>query len=288
MERITRIKRNSTKDYLKSVPLPEQTGEDKYVIVPHERVMELTLKALEDNNFVIKGESYLGARGGQQAIGKYFIEYGDDKDMGLMIAWNNSYDKSTTLKWGIGSHVFVCDNGMISSDMNFFKRKHIGSIDEVTVEGIANYTKLAGNTFRELLESKERMKEVELTRSTVAELVGRLFIEEEIITATQLGIIHKEIKHPSFDYGAKNSMWELYNHVTYAIKEDHPHNWMSRHVDINNFFVNKSGLLLPINSPSLDDLEETIEFHQDLMEMDEAPVDLSHLKAGMIEDVLND
>jgi len=239
---MNRIKRSSTKLFLQDVALPVQTGEEKYVVVPHSTVMALTEEALASNNFEVIGESFLAARGGQQAIGKYFIKYGDDKDMGLMIAWNNSYDKSTTLKWGIGSHVFVCGNGMISSDMSYFKRKHMGGVEEIAVSSIAGFTKNAANTFRELSESKEIMKEIELTKTVTAELIGRLYIEEEAITATQLGIIKREIQHPSFDYGAKNSMWELYNHCTLALKEDHPHNWMDRHIEVNNFFVNKSGL----------------------------------------------
>lgn len=283
MQRVTRINRNSTKDYLVNTPLPEQTGEGKYVVVPHSRVMDLTLTALKENNFVVKEEKFLAARAGQQAIGKYILEYGDDKDMGLMVAWNNSYDKSTTLKWAIGANVFVCSNGVVSSDMNYFKRKHMGSIDEVTVSSIAEYTKLAGETFKQLVYNKERMKEVQLTRSTVAELVGRLFIEEEAITTYQLGILHKEIKHPSFDYGAKNSMWELYNHVTTAIKEDHPHNWMKRHMDVNDFFVNKSGLLQPVEDKGF-----TIDLATFVPTEEQEPaIDLSHLKAGMVEEVNN-
>jgi hypothetical protein len=53
------------------------------------------------------------------------------------------------------------------------------------------------------------------------------------------------MSNPSFDYGAENSMWELYNHTTLAMKELHPSLWLESHMAAHSFFVNESGLLVP-------------------------------------------
>lgn len=90
------------------------------------------------------------------------------------------------------------------------------------------------------------MKKIELSKRTKAELIGRALIEEEFITSTQLNIINREIKMPSFDYGCPDSMWELYQHFTHSMKDIHPSLWMENHIAAHNFFVNESGLTPPL------------------------------------------
>jgi hypothetical protein len=61
-------------------------------------------------------------------------------------------------------------------------------------------------------------------------------LEEQFITSTQLNIISRELKAPTHDYGAKDSVWELYNYTTFAMKESHPANWMESHIKAHRFF----------------------------------------------------
>jgi len=91
---------------------------------------------------------------------------------------------------------------------------------------------------------RENMKAIELTKRTTAELVGRMIIEENIIESTQLNIIRGQIENPSFNYGAPNSLWELYQHTTYAMKEVHPSLWMRNHINAHTFFVNAAGIMV--------------------------------------------
>jgi glycyl-tRNA synthetase beta subunit len=35
-------------------------------------------------------------------------------------------------------------------------------------------------------------------------------------------------------------MWELYNNVTFAMKQSHPSDWMQDHIDVHNFFINRT------------------------------------------------
>jgi hypothetical protein len=59
-----------------------------------------------------------------------------------------------------------------------------------------------------------------------------------------MNIIGKELQAPTHDYGAPDSMWELYNFTTYAMKETHPRFWISDHVKAHNFFVNAAGIMV--------------------------------------------
>ena len=75
-----------------------------------------------------------------------------------------------------------------------------------------------------------------------------MIIEEQFIQSTQLNIIERELKNPTHDYGAPDSMWELYNYTTFAMKEIHPSLWMENHQRAHSFFVNESGILTqPMN-----------------------------------------
>ena len=85
-------------------------------------------------------------------------------------------------------------------------------------------------------KQREDMKQIEITKRVKAELIGRMMLEEQFITSTQLNIISRELKAPTHDYGAKDSVWELYNYTTFAMKESHPANWMESHIKAHRFF----------------------------------------------------
>ena len=71
----------------------------------------------------------------------------------------------------------------------------------------------------------------------MSELAGRMFIEENILQANQLSILKKEIHKPSFDYGGiGNSAYELYQHVTHALKGAHPLKSSKQFVKTHEFF----------------------------------------------------
>jgi len=128
--------------------------------------------------------------------------------------------------------------------MGAFKKKHVGEIQDFTPSAISEYIKSAAEAFRRMQLERETMKQVEVTSRVKAELIGRLFLEEQVITSTQLNIISRELKSPTHDYGAQDSMWELYNHTTFAMKESHPALWMDKHMAAHKFFVNESGILV--------------------------------------------
>lgn len=227
----------STKQLLLDTPIPVQTNH--YKPVSHGQLIDITLESLDVCGFKLSKELYSSARDGQQANGKYHLEYGNDPDMGLMIAWQNSYDKKLSLKFGIGHHVFICENGLICADMGKFKSKHIGAIQEITPAKLKEYVCRAGDNFEQMIKEKLRMKEIEITKKTTAELLGRLFINEGIITSTQLNIIKGEIDKPTFNYEVPNTVWELMNYQTFALKTCSPTTWMERVSATHKFYVNE-------------------------------------------------
>jgi hypothetical protein len=156
--------------------------------------------------------------------------------MQLQIGWQNSYDRSMSLKFAIGTRIMICSNGCVSGDFGAFKKRHKGDIQDFTPGAIVDYIKGAGEAFTTMQKQREQMKQVQITKRTKAELVGRMMLEEHFITSTQLSIIGKELKAPTHDYNAKDSLWELYNYTTFAMKETHPSQWMESHIKAHKFF----------------------------------------------------
>lgn len=236
----------TAKSILTSAPIPQQTR--TYKPVSHSQLIDLTLSSVQAAGFEIAEERYSAARDGNIANGRYTIRNVADKEMQLEIGWQNSYDKSLTLKFALGARILICQNGCVHGDMGYFKKKHVGEIQEFTPKAITEYIMQAGDVFTTMQKERDGMKNVELSMRTKAELIGRMFIEEDFIQSTQLNIISKELSNPTHDYGAPNSLWELYNYTTFAMKEVHPSLWMQNHMKAHNFFVNESGLLVANNS----------------------------------------
>lgn len=231
----------TTKGLLLAAELPQQTR--TYKPVSHAQLMDLTLESIHQAGFKLSSETYSSARDGKVANGKFAISNVADSEMQLQIGWQNSYDKSLSLKFAIGTKIFICANGSVSGDYGAFKKKHQGEIQTFTPQAITEYIKHAGEAFRKMQDERELMKTIEIDRRVQAELIGRMIIEEQFIESTQLNIIRNELDKPTHDYGAANSLWELYQFTTFSMKEVHPSLWMNNHIDAHSFFVGASGIV---------------------------------------------
>jgi len=232
---------NTARGTLLAAPVPQQTK--TYKPVSHAELMDLTLESIHQAGFTLDQELYTSARDGKVANGKFTIKNVADSEMQLQIGWQNSYDKSLSLKFAIGTRIFICSNGCVSGDYGAFKKKHQGEIQTFTPQAIVEYIKRAGEAFTKMQVERETMKSIDLDKRAQAELIGRMYIEEQFIESTQLNIIKRELKNPTHDYNATNSLWELYQFTTFSMKEVHPSLWMNNHIDAHSFFVEASGMV---------------------------------------------
>lgn len=242
---------NTTKETLihAAIPIASRT----YKPVSHSQLIDLTLEGIEKAGFTLDKELYTSAREGMVANGRYTIKNVADSEMQLQLGFQNSYNKSLSLKYAIGTQILICKNGCVSGDFGAFKKKHAGEIQTFTPVAITEYIKRAGDTFELMQKQREEMKQIEITKTIQAQLLGQAFIENQFITSTQLNIIKTELSKPTYDYKAKDSMWELMQFVTFSMKDIHPSIWMKNHIDAHKFFTEtseiisiKKELILPI------------------------------------------
>jgi len=246
----------TAKSILTGAGIPAETK--TYKPISHQQLMDLTLESIHQAGFSLDKELYTTAKDGKVATGRYTISNVMDSEMQLQIGWQNSYDKSLSLKFAIGTQIIVCSNGCVSGDYGAFKKKHVGEVQTFTPTAITEYIKQAGEAFQRIQGERDTMKNIEVTKRTAAELIGRMIIEEGIIESTQLNIIRKEMDNPSFNYGAPGSLWELYQHTTYAMKEVHPSLWMKNHINAHSFFVNEGGILVSSMNKEIVPVEESM------------------------------
>ena len=233
---------NSTKDVLLRAEVPQQTR--TYKPITHQQLIDLTLESIQQAGFTLDKELYSSTPDGQIANGNFTISNVTDKEMQLQIGWQNSYNKTLSLKFAIGARIFICQNGSVHGDMGSFRKKHMGTVQEFTPAAITEYIKQAGDTFQTMQTERESMKQIEVSRRTQAELVGRLLLEEKLISTMQVNQIAAELTNPTYDYGAPGSMWELYQFTTQTMKETHPRFWINDHMQAHKFFVNEAGIMV--------------------------------------------
>lgn len=229
----TKFNNITTKEYLLSVEVPEESR--TYKPINHSVLIDNTLEGIENSNFTVASEMYYSGAKGQQMLGRYGLKL-DSTDIGIQIAFHNSYDKSLSLKYAIGEYVFICANGCVSGSYDSFKSKHVGKVQDITPVNIKDYLNGISDKFQSVVERKSRFEEIEVTKKTCAELLGRLFVEEEIITSTQLNIVKSEILNPSFNYNADGSLWQFWNHLTYSMSETAVPNYIDKSLKLFNFF----------------------------------------------------
>ncbi len=126
----------------------------------------------------------------------------------------------------------ACSNGMVCGELNY-ARKHTGAADQEIKMQISSQIKNAQKAFDRIKKDKDALRTVILSEKQQAELLGRMFFDEDLISARQMSTVKDEMEKPSFDYKAdQDNAWAFYNHVTHAYKSVHPRSWLS---DTKNF-----------------------------------------------------
>lgn len=231
----------TTQEYLVAAELPLATA--TYTVIPHKDVIDLVKKALAEKGFGIERESYRCNQGAQVAQGVYHLKYGNDPDMGLLFAWSNSYDKSMRFRCTMGAFVHNSLSAIIGDNMGSYGRKHTGTADTEVYETIKDQMEKASSYFVNLQNIKEQMKNIQVTEEARAELVGKMYFINEILTSEQMSIIRQEFNKPSFDYsGVEDSVWQMYNAIVFALQKSHPKTWLDQQMVAHFVVCNHFGL----------------------------------------------
>tara|TARA_R110002167_G_scaffold177167_3_gene376949 strand:+ start:6373 stop:7287 length:915 start_codon:yes stop_codon:yes gene_type:complete len=272
-----------TEVYLENSALP--THGKSYTVISHKEVIDNTKRLLAISGFTIQREIYRANMNAQVAQGIYHIYptksendlINNETELGMMFAWTNSYDKSTRFQCAIGAYVKVSQGGMISGDMLNFKRKHTGSAGTEMVMQVSNQIKNGEKHYLRILNDRDSLKNTILNKRQQSELLGRLFVDEEIITSTQITCAKKEMNKPSYNYNHDNdNAWAFYNHISHSLKISPPRDWMADSQNFHDFIMAET-----TSTPSLSTTSD-IDFSNYNTTIDET------FNVADVEDIINE
>ena len=220
-----------------STPIPKETR--TYKPVSHKNLASITVKAIKKAGFKLDSEEYYSTQEGQIATARYTIKDVRDDDMQLEIGWQNSYNKRLTVKFAIGTRIMICENGCVSGNFGAFAKKHMADIKTFAPEEIAKSILEASKVFDKIVLQKEIMKRHIIGKERQYELVGKLYLTNSYFSTAQINIVKEEMRKPTHDYKAEGSIWEIYQYVTFSMKDLHPTLWMDAHIQMHAFFLDE-------------------------------------------------
>ena len=115
----------------------------------------------------------------------------------------------------------------------------MGEIQTLTPQKIYEFIYNTASNFSSYIAHRDLLKTIILPKEKLYKLVGKLYLEEDILNTDQFNILRREIKSPTYSYGTKgNTVWDFYNHVTASLRTSHPSNWINNHITFDEF-INK-------------------------------------------------
>jgi hypothetical protein len=220
-----------TSTELRQVALPART--ETYIPVPHGDFIDTVLEFADKKNYILRHDSYNAAKNGNVMSGVFAFR-GDDPLMDMQVGIVNSYDKSKTAIIGIGSQVIICQNGLVSADFTL-RRKHTGSVVQDLITMIEGGFEQMYDEYVRNIQLREVLAQIELNKTNYAEIVGRMYLEHEIITPTQLSVVKEEYRDSKLF--PEPTAWSMYNHVNQALKKGHPADYIDSHINLHKFMV---------------------------------------------------
>lgn len=210
-----------------------------YTPTSHGSIITRIEDMCEDNDLYIVDRSYQHDKDFHKVTGKYTLNLKDD-DIGCMIAFQNSYDKSLSVKFAVGASVFICSNGMVNGE-HTFKRKHTGTSDYDLNVFINDAIGSSVDNFEKTVNLRNDMKTVDISDNVLNELIGELFIKDDILRTEQLTFFRNEYNNPTYDYKVdKNNLWNIYNIFTDSIeRKSHPSLYFKQHKKVTEHIHNK-------------------------------------------------
>lgn len=216
-----------TKASLDLIPMPKETR--TYKPVSHyqltDRIQTLSQDILTD--YVMVSEKYALAKEGKRFFAMLTFKKNGNTEMGMSVAYRNSYDNSMSVGIAIGASVFVCDNLSLSGDIAIM-RKHTKNVWQ-TLEDLSITTFYRANRhFDKALMDAEKLKQIEFSDDKAFSLMGRLY-GREIISPRQITIVRDQWLKPDHPEFEPRDKWSFFNAVTESLKSTPPNAIMQKH-----------------------------------------------------------
>jgi hypothetical protein len=218
------------------VAVPQKTV--SYSPVGNRDLLAVMQQQIEGYGLNIVGADMRVAANGQQFMGT--IQFGsEDTHIQQQMGFRNSYNKSFAVGFGAGANVLVCSNGMFLADVKSV-RKHTSKVWYDIEHVMQDQLMYMDDTFQRISNDAQDMQNTMLSSSDIRDVIGKLWIDQEVLTAQQMNIMRGEMFYSDnfkmFDKGApigEGTAWNMYNNITEALKVSHPSKYFKNHEKVH-------------------------------------------------------
>ena len=223
-------------DEIRKVQLPMSSSDmRKYQAIAHLDVIDSIKEELDRRGIGIVKENYKLGRFGQQLYGNFITNVNVDGEMAASVSFTNSYDKTKRLECISSATVLVCSNGLMRNrQIAGSSRKHVGAINVELAFMVEEAMNSLETEYAMLVEAKNKFKQIEISKQRQAELAGRLFMEQEILSVTQMSVFKNECERKTNPFN-DDSAWMLYMNASEALKLSHPVDYIKDHQKLHEF-----------------------------------------------------
>lgn len=228
---------------LRAIPLRVEATKS-WTPIRHADALDLVLAGLDRAGLVIKPDAngrrdaqFSIINDGHRVFGQFQLEDRINDRVGLMLGFANSTDRSTALKVGFGSHVFVCSNGCFFAE-EVVGRRHtsriMNDIDQKIDEAFASTSMYIAQQ----AEFFDGLAEISLTPAQVNDMTVRACRDFGVVTKGQILDVIGEYNNPQHDEFAGSNAWSYHNAVTEVLKKTERTNGMghsNRTIALTNF-----------------------------------------------------
>jgi len=220
---------NLNNNFLEAInaPIPQKTY--SYTPVPNQVLIEEVKERLYKQNYNIVNEAYQMNPKQTQLFAVMELADGTN-GMHMNFGFRNSYDKSLSVGFVAGATVIVCSNLMFEGDIKIM-RKHTNRVFSDLGDLIEDAVEVIDGNFEIINRDSEQLKARPMSKNEMAKIAGQFFIEENLITSTQLNVIKREINGSPLFLG--ETVWDFYNHLTEGCKINQPTRRMNQQIELH-------------------------------------------------------
>ena len=204
-----------SQDELRDIAAPEPEG--RWYPLPHGRVFDVTVGALERNGFSVKNTQLALSGNDARFFGTLDLSSDVCDGVGLCVGIRNSVDKSFPIGFCCGERVFVCDNLAFSSQIEV-ARKHTRNAEEQFITGVESA--VLGLHGYQIFAAKrvEGLQETVLKPERADSIILRAY-RKDIVGARLLPRLCEEWEKPGHEEFQARTAWSLLNCFTEVLKD---------------------------------------------------------------------
>jgi hypothetical protein len=207
-----------TRDFLKTIPLPEATR--THQPISHYDLVEALIESLDFRQITVVNDEYAVTPDGMKMFGLLELNHGFT-GCRFAIGIRNSNDKSFRLAMTVGLKVVVCDNMAFKGDFQPVLAKHskkLNLIDLVSV-GVDRIQR----NFEPLQRMVTDWQKCVVDDTDARLIIYEAFIEKKLPTKLKLvNEVHKHWFNPPHEAFREKTLWSLLNAFTEAFKSLKP------------------------------------------------------------------